>query len=47
MADVSYVPGGRTAIVGDSCWVLIDASPDSAVVSEIWRRMGVAGPMLA
>jgi hypothetical protein len=26
MADVSYVPGGRTAIVGDSCWALIDAS---------------------
>ncbi len=45
MADVSYVPGGRTAIAGDSCWVLIDASPDSAVVAEIWRRMGLAGPM--
>jgi poly-gamma-glutamate capsule biosynthesis protein CapA/YwtB (metallophosphatase superfamily) len=26
MADVSYLPGGRTAIVGDSRWVLIDAS---------------------
>jgi len=26
MADVSYVPGGRTAIVGDSGWVLTDAS---------------------
>ena len=46
MPDVSYVPGGRTAIAGDSCWVLIDASADSAVVAEIWRRMGLAGPLL-
>ena len=39
MADVSYVPGNRTAIVGDCCWLLIDAAPDSAAVSEIWRCM--------
>jgi hypothetical protein len=39
MADVSYVPGDRTAIVGDSYWALIDAVPDSAVVTEIWHRM--------
>jgi hypothetical protein len=39
MADVSYVPGDRTAIVGDSYWALIDAMPDSAVVTEIWHRM--------
>src|ERR1044071_9441037 len=44
MADVSYVPGGRTAIAGDSCWALIDAAPDSAVVAEIWRRMSLNGP---
>jgi hypothetical protein len=45
MADVSYVPGARTAIVGDSCWALIDAPPDSAVVAEIWRRMATPGPL--
>ncbi|MGH3154149.1 MAG: FHA domain-containing protein [Streptosporangiaceae bacterium] len=39
MTDVSYVPGDRTAIVGDTCWVLIDAAPDSAVVSGIWQQM--------
>jgi hypothetical protein len=39
MADVSYVPGNRTAIVGDCCWLLIDAAPDSAAVSEIWPYM--------
>ncbi len=37
MTDVSYVPGDRTAIVGECCWVLVDATPDSAVVSAIWR----------
>jgi len=39
MTDVSYVPGDRTAVVGDRCWVLIDAAPDSAAVQEIWPRM--------
>lgn len=39
MTDVSYVPGEQTAIVGDRCWVLIDAAPDSAVVAEIWPVM--------
>ena len=39
MTDVSYVPGDQTAIVGDRCWVLIDAAPDSAVVAEIWPVM--------
>jgi FHA domain len=37
MTDVSYVPGDRTAIVGEYCWVLIDATPHSAVASAIWR----------
>src|SRR5207302_899576 len=27
------------AIAGDSYWALIDAVPDSAVVTEIWHRM--------
>ena len=39
MANVSYTPGNHTALVGDSCWVLVDASPDAPVVAEIWRRM--------
>ena len=39
MADVSYVPGNRTAIAGDCCWLLIDAAHDSAVVSKIWPDM--------
>lgn len=39
MTDASYVPGDRTVIAGDRCWVLIDAVPDSAVVAEIWPRM--------
>jgi FHA domain len=39
MTDVSYVPGDRTAVVGDRCWVLIDAAADSAAVQEIWQRM--------
>jgi hypothetical protein len=46
MAEVSYVPGDRTAIAGDGCWVLIDASPDSAVVAEIWRRIAAPGASL-
>ncbi len=45
MPEVSYVPGGRTAIVGTYCWALIDAVPDSAVVSEIWPRMEQASKM--
>lgn len=32
-------------MVGDSCWMLIDAAPDSAVVAEIWHRMA-HGPRL-
>jgi hypothetical protein len=30
MTDVSYVPGDRTAIVGEQCWVLVDAPPGGA-----------------
>ena len=40
MTDVSYVPGERTAIVADRCWMLVDAAPDSAAVAEIWQRIG-------
>ena len=40
MTDVSYVPGDRTAIVGEQCWVLVDAPPDGAAVAEIWQRAG-------
>jgi len=40
MTDVSYVPGDRTAIVGEQCWVLVDTPPDGAAVAEIWQRTG-------
>jgi FHA domain len=39
-ADVSYVPGSLTAVAGDQCLVLVDASPDSPAVSRIWRQLG-------
>ncbi|MGH3279125.1 MAG: hypothetical protein ACRDNW_08315, partial [Trebonia sp.] len=38
MADISYVPGLLTAVVGESCWVLVEASPDSPVVTRIWQQ---------
>jgi hypothetical protein len=37
-ADVSYVPGALTAVVGERFWVLIEASPDSPVVARLWRQ---------
>ncbi len=40
MADVSYVPGALTAVTGDQCWALVEASPDSPAVSRIWQRLG-------
>jgi hypothetical protein len=45
MADVSYVPGGLTAIVTDACCVLIRASPEAPVVAELWHRFAT-GPQL-
>jgi FHA domain len=38
--DVSYVPGGLTAVTGDQCWALVEASPDSPAVSRIWQQLG-------
>ena len=38
MSDVSYVPGDRTAIVGERCWLLVAAPPDGAAIAEIWQR---------
>ena len=38
--DVSYVPGALTAVVGDQCWALIEAPPDSPAVTRIWQRLG-------
>ena len=40
MSDVSYVPGDRTAIVGERCWLLVDAPPDGPAIAEIWQRNG-------
>jgi hypothetical protein len=40
MADVSYVPGALTAVAGDQCWALVEASPDSPAVTRIWRQLG-------
>ena len=39
-ADVSYVPGALTAVAGDQCWALVEASPDSPAVTRIWRQLG-------
>ena len=40
MADVSYAPGTLTAVTGDRCWVLIDATPDSPAVTWLWQQLG-------
>jgi len=40
--DVSYVPGPLVAVAGDQCWALVEASPDSPVVTRIWQRLGQA-----
>src|SRR5579862_5623371 len=45
MADISYVPGGQTAMVSDACCMLISAPPDAPVVTDLWRRV-TAGPGL-
>jgi hypothetical protein len=38
--DVSYVPGALTAVAGDQCWALVEASPDSPAVTGIWQQLG-------
>lgn len=38
--DVSYVPGALTAVAGDQCWALVEASPDSPAVTKIWQQLG-------
>ncbi len=38
--DVSYVPGALTAVAGDQCWALVEASPDSPSVTRIWQQLG-------
>lgn len=40
IADVSYAPGTLTAVAGDHCWVLIDATPDSPAVDWLWQQLG-------
>jgi hypothetical protein len=40
VADVSYVPGALTAVVGDQCWALVEAAPDSPAVARIWQQLG-------
>jgi FHA domain len=37
--DVSYVPGARTAVAGDQCLALVEASADSPAVGRIWQRL--------
>ena len=37
--DVSYVPGALTAVAGDQCWALVEASPDSPAVTRIWQQL--------
>jgi len=38
--DVSYLPGALTAVAGDRCWALVEASPDSPAVARIWQQLG-------
>jgi hypothetical protein len=48
--DVSYVPGARTAVAGDQCWALVEASANSPAVARIWQRLSqgaAADEMLA
>ena len=40
VADVSYAPGTLTAVAGDRCWVLVDATPDSPAVDWLWQQLG-------
>jgi FHA domain len=40
ITDVSYAPGTLTAVAGDGCWVLIDATPDSPAVDWLWQQLG-------
>ena len=40
IADVSYTPGTLTAVAGDRCWVLIDATPGSPAVGWLWQQLG-------
>jgi hypothetical protein len=40
MAEVSYVPGRMTAVIGDGCLALVDGPPDSPAVSRIWQQFG-------
>lgn len=37
---MSYVPGALTAVVGDQCWALVEAAPDSPAVTRIWQQLG-------
>lgn len=39
MTQVGYVPGERTALISDDCWILLDAAPESIAVRDIWQRM--------
>lgn len=39
MTDVSYAPGTLTAVAGNRCWVLIDATPDSPAVGWLWQQL--------
>jgi FHA domain-containing protein len=40
ITDVSYAPGSLTAVAGDRCWMLIDATPDSPAVDWLWQQLG-------
>jgi hypothetical protein len=44
ITDVSYAPGTLTAVAGDRCWVLIDATPDSPAVDWLWQQLGQRSP---
>ncbi|HVT64507.1 MAG TPA: FHA domain-containing protein [Mycobacteriales bacterium] len=37
--SVAYRPGGAAAALGPAIWLLVDAAPDSEIVSELWGAM--------
>jgi hypothetical protein len=44
MADISYVPGALTAVAGDRCLALLEATPDSPAVAWIRQRLEQGAP---
>ena len=44
---VSYVPGALTAVAGDRCWALVEASPDSPATCLLLADDHSSSPLLS